>query len=158
MTPSACLTSIMRTYATWRFVESPDKSYEFGRFGLWSTAELPVGIITGCLPAMPKFVQHIGPKLQGVFSTLGSTPASDSSKTFTSTTLSKIKAPFSKRSTELSTSDTDTPSYTSQPHGEYYMLDKLGASQHQPDRNSIPVPSGGAATRRDDLEYGHEKS
>ena len=158
MRPRACLTSIMRTYSTWRFVESPDKSYEFGRFGLWSMAELAVGIITGCLPVMPKFFQHVGPKTHSVFSTTRVTPASDSSKTFSSTTLKKSNILFGKHSTGLGTSNAETSPYASQPHGEYCMLDEFGASQHQVDRNSIAVPSGGAATRRDDLEHGHQES
>lgn len=158
MRPRVRLTSIMRTYSAWRFVESPDISYELGRFGLWSTAELAVGIITGCLPTMPKFVQHVGLKLHGAFSTTGSTPASDSSKTFASTTLTRIKTPFGKHSTGLGTSDADTSPYASQPHGKYCMLDELGASQHQENRDPIPRPSGGAATRRDYLEYEHQES
>ena len=158
MRPRVCLTSILRTYYTWRFVDSPDKSYEAARLGLWCTAELAVGIITGCLPTMPRFVQHAGPKLHSVFSSLESKRMSDSSRKFTSTTLSKIKAPFSKRSTGLSTSNADTSPYASQPHGEYCMLDEIGTWQHHAKRNSIPVPSGGAATRRDDLEYGHQES
>lgn len=158
MRPRACLTSIMRTYSTWRFVESPDKSYEFGQFGLWSTAELAVGIITGCLPAMLKFVQHVRPKLHSAFSTTRSTPASDFSKTFTFTILTKIKNSFGKHRTGVGTSDADTSSYASQPHGEYCMLDEFGASQHQENRDPILTPSGGAATRRDDLEYGNQES
>ena len=146
----------MRTYFTWRFVESPDKSYEIGRFGLWSTAELAVGNITGCLPTMPGLVQHVRPKLRSVFSTTRSTPASDSSRKFTSTTLAKIKTPFGKHSAGLGISDADTSPYASQPHGEYFMLDEFITSQHQEDRDSISIPSGGVATRRDDLEYGHQ--
>ena len=148
----------MRTYSTWRIVESPDKIYELGRFGLWCTAELAVGIITGCLPVMPKLFQHVGPKLYSVFSTTRVTPASDYSKTFTSNTLRKSKLPFGKHSTGLGTFDADTSPYVWQPHGEYCMLDEFGLSQHQADRNSIAVPSGGAATRRDDLEHGHQES
>ena len=158
MRPRACVTSIIRTYTTWRFVESPDTSYGLGRLGLWSMAELTIGIITGCLPVMPKFFQHVGPKLHSVFSTARVTPASDSSKTFTFATLKKSKLLFGKHSTGLGTSDADTSPYASQPHGVYCMLDEFGASQHQADRNSIAVPTGGAATIRDDLEHGHQES
>ena len=150
----------MRTYYTWRFVESSDKSYYFGPFGLWSTAELAIGIITGCLSVMPRFIQHVGPKLHQVFS-IQSTPAKTSgqdprSKVFNSTTLTKIKIPYGRHSIGLSTPDTDTSSYA-QPQGEYCMLDDFGASQHRADRDPIPAPGGGAATRRDDLEHGHQR-
>ena len=158
MRPRACLTSIMRTYSTWRFVESPDKNYELGRFGLWSTAELPVAIITGCLPVLPRFVQHVGPKLHSVFSTTPSTPVTSSTKTFSSTALTKIKTPFGKHSTGLSTPDADIYPYASQPHGEYRMLDEFGAAQRQAGRDPIPASGRGAAARRDDLEYGHQGS
>ena len=144
----------MRTYSSWRFVESSDKSYECGRFGLWGNAELAVGIITGCLPTMPRFVQHVGPKLHSAFSGTRSMLASNASKTSTSTTLSKIKGSFSKHSVGLGTSRVDTPPYASQPHGDYCMLDEFGASQHQGNRDPPMIPGGGAATRRDDLEYG----
>ena len=160
MMPRACLTSILRTYVTWRFVESADKSYWFGWLGLWSTAELAVGIVTGCLPVTPKFVQHVRPILHSAFSTLWSTSTSDAIKTLTSTTLAKIKAPFvSKYGIEpgIASGADPTPPYAPQPHGEYYMLDELATSQDQKDnRAAIPTPSGGgAATRRDDLEYGY---
>ena len=156
MRPRVCLTSIIRTYFTWRFIKSPDKSYETGPFSLWTIAELAVGIITGCLPTMPKLVQHVGLKLRSAFSTTRSTPASDSNKTITSTTLTKIKTPFGKHSAGLGIADADTSPHASQPHGEYCMLDEFITSQHQEDRDSISIPSGGVATRRDDLEYGHQ--
>ena len=150
----------MRTHSTWRFVESPDKSYYFGTFGLWSTAELAIGIITGCLSVMPRFIQHVGPKLHELFS-VPSTPASISgqdpkSKAFNPTTLTKIKIPLGRHSTVLGTPDADSHPYA-QPQGEYRMLDDFGASQHQADRDPIPAPGGGATTRRDDLEHGHQR-
>ena len=148
----------MRTYSTWRFVGSTDKSYELGRFGLWSTAELAVGIIAGCLPVMPRFVQHVGPKIHSGFSTARSLHATDSDKTFPSTILTKIKNPAGKHGTGLGPSDADTLSYASQPHGEYFMLDEVGASQHHGNCNPMLTASGGAATRRDDLEYGNRGS
>ena len=151
----------MRTHSNWRFVESPDKSYYFGTFGLWSTAELAIGIITGCLSVMPRFIQHIGLRLHELFS-VQSTPASISgqdsrSKAFNSTTLTKIKIPFGRHSTALDTPDADTSSYA-QPHGEYCMLDDFRVPQHRADHDRIPAPGGGAATRRDDLEHGIKDS
>ncbi|KAM0806039.1 hypothetical protein BDR22DRAFT_816899 [Usnea florida] len=144
-----CLTSIMRTHSTWRFVESLAKSYYFGSFGHWSTAELAIGIITGCLSVMPGFIQH---------STHACISAQDPSrKTFNSITLTKINVPFGGNSIGLSTPDADTSS-CAQPQGGYRMLDDFGASQHQADRDPIPASCGGAATRRDDLEHGDRRS
>ena len=121
-------------------------------------AELAVGIITGCLPVMPKFVQHVGPKLHSAFSTARSSPATDSDKMFASTILTKIKNPAGKHGTRLGPSDADTLSYASRPHGEYCMLDEFGASQDRENRDTMLTATGGAATRRDDLEYGSRES
>lgn len=34
---------------------------------LWSWAEMTTGVIISCLPAMPRFFQHIGPKIYCAF-------------------------------------------------------------------------------------------
>ena len=38
--------------------------------GLWSAAEFSTGIIISCLPVIPRFFQHIGPKLSSALTTL----------------------------------------------------------------------------------------
>lgn len=152
----ACVTSIMRTYSTFQFIKSSDKSYVAGPFGLWSMAELTVGVITGCLPVMPKFFKHVGPKVLNTFSP-HSEPSSISrhdlrSKMFKPTTLAKIKPIFVKHSTGLTTSDSDSYPYARH-SGEHYTLDEVEAPQHQANCDPIPQPGIGVATRRNDLEY-----
>lgn len=46
--------------------------------GLWTLAEIATGIIVSCLPVLPKFVRHTGPKIYRAFST-GFQSASSSS-------------------------------------------------------------------------------
>lgn len=148
--------SIMRTYYTWQIARSPDKSYFFAAFGLWSDAEFAVGIIIGCFPVMPKFFQHVGPKVSEVFSfrsrstsTSGNDPR-NRSKTLNTDVVAKTINPFAKYRTGSSTFEFSNDPYA-QLHGEYYTLDGLERPQSQ----ATLVAGPGVATRRDDLEYGH---
>ena len=129
-----------------------------GPFGLWSMAELTVGVITGCLPVMPRFFKHVGSKVLYTFSP-PSEPSSSSghdlrSKIFKSTPLAKIKPAFVRHSAGLTTSDSDIYPYARHP-GEYYPLSEVEAPQHQADRDPFPQSGIGVATRRNDLEYEH---
>ncbi|KAF7513246.1 hypothetical protein GJ744_010642 [Endocarpon pusillum] len=54
----ACVTSILRTYYTWKIVKSPEVSYNFAIMGYWTIAEITTGIVVSCLPVMPKFFHH----------------------------------------------------------------------------------------------------
>lgn len=151
----ACVTSIMRTYSFFQAMKSSDISYVAGPFGLWSMAELTVGVITSCLPVMPKFFKYVGPKVLNMFSPHPG-PSSISghdlrSKMFNSRTLAEIKPTFVKRSTGLTTSDSDIYPYARYP-GEYHTLDEVEAPQHQANCDPIPQPGTGVATRRNDLE------
>lgn len=69
---SACLTSILRTYYTSRIAESPDVSRNVIIMGLWTWAEITTGIVVSCLPVIPKFFQHFGPKFFRALSSFGS--------------------------------------------------------------------------------------
>ena len=60
---SACVASILRTYYTWRLVNSSDMSYWLIPMGLWGDAELSTGVFISCLPVLPKFFQQIAPKI-----------------------------------------------------------------------------------------------
>ena len=78
-TCSACVTSILRTYYTWKVVKNPDISYNIIVMGLWTLAEIATGIIVSCLPVFPKFVRHAGPQIYRAFSTSSqSAPSSNS--------------------------------------------------------------------------------
>ena len=59
---SACITSIVRTYYTSRS-ETGDVSYKLVIMGLWTWAEVTIGILVACLPIAPRFFQHFGPKV-----------------------------------------------------------------------------------------------
>lgn len=65
---SACITSIIRTYYTWKIIHSQDVTYDMCRMCLWNSAEISIGIIVCCLPVSPRFFQFIGPKIYGTFS------------------------------------------------------------------------------------------
>ncbi|ERF70422.1 hypothetical protein EPUS_04700 [Endocarpon pusillum Z07020] len=54
----ACVTSIMRTYYTWKVLKSPDVSYNVIIMGYWTIAEITTGIVVSCLPVMPKLFHH----------------------------------------------------------------------------------------------------
>lgn len=49
-------------------MKDPDISYNIIAMGLWTQAEIATGIIVSCLPVVPKFVRHTGPKLYRAFS------------------------------------------------------------------------------------------
>ena len=60
---SACISSVLRTYYTWKIVTSPDITYHMVQMGLWTYAELATGVIVSCLPVIPKFFQYMGPRI-----------------------------------------------------------------------------------------------
>ena len=90
------------------------------RFGLWSGAELSIGIIVGCFPVMPRFFQHVGPKVSGAFPFR----SSGIGKTSIIKAFNRIKGPLDMNRTEASTPVPYHDPHT-QVHGEYYMLDEL---------------------------------
>lgn len=152
----ACLTSIIRTYYTYKITTSSDESFLFNPLGEWSMAELSAGIVVGCFPVMPKFFQHVGPKAYEILS-LGSRSAhSRNSKhrarvaTPRADAFIKIKNPFGKYNAgPLSEFDRSSDA---QLHGEHYILEEL----HEPQTQTQTTQAAGTnvATRRDDLEHG----
>lgn len=62
----ACISSILRLYYTWKIVASPDVTYHMVQMGLWTYAELAIGVIISCLPVIPKFFQHVGPRVSAI--------------------------------------------------------------------------------------------
>ena len=162
------MTSILRTYYTWRTVESPDTSWELVPMGYWTWAELATGIIVGCLPTLPKFFQHIGSKIYGSVSGSGpgrgsrpgiDTPGTDTSK---KSVLAKIKRPFAKYGVGPNVSELWNDPYgpRTQLHDEYLTLDGFDPSLPKATIFSATAenPGPGAATAREDLEYGHQRT
>ena len=156
--------SIMRTYYIWQVATSSDKSYMIAAWGLCSDAEFSVGIIVGCFPVMPRFFQHFGPKLSGVFSfwsrsaSTSGQAAKSNTKPKTDTAI-KIKKSFAKYriGTSVLGSCNDPHSHF---YGDFLTLNESVPSQ-LPEKASvalIQVSDAGVATRRDDLEYGHQRS
>ena len=155
------MTSIVRTY--YSFPKSSDKTYVLELMGLWAWAELTIGIIVGCLPVMPKFFQHIGPKVYKTLS-FGSkneiSPAhglKETHKTAKANAFTKIQRPFAKYVVP-SVSDSLTDPYSPQTrlHDDYLTLDKLKSSlPHVLIARETTQPSGVInVIKRDDLEYG----
>lgn len=160
----ACTTSILRTYYTWKIVQSPDISYNIMPFGLWSAAELATGIIISCLPVIPKFFQHIGPKVSSVIafkfkSRNYSGIERASAKTSDQARAEKLKLPDFKHTFTSIFSDTkkdnDHGMYGQEtlPEGEYVTLhEETAIPRHDATRELIQMPAAKLATTRDDLE------
>lgn len=70
---SACVTSIVRLYYAVRALETGDITYNIAMMGLWTHAEIAVGIICSCLPVLPIFFQTIWPKISSRIKTSLST-------------------------------------------------------------------------------------
>ena len=156
---SACVASVMRTYYTWQTVEARDTSWELLPMGYWTWTELSIGIIVGCLPTMPKFFQHIGPKIRrrsaGPGPEYGSSADVDTPKV---NVLARFQKPFAKYGVGLSVSNSRNDSYTTraEPRCEYLTHTEVDPSPRQGSSFSVSTEhsSKGVATIRDDLEYG----
>ena len=131
--------------------------------GLWAWAELAIGIIVSCLPVMPRFFQHVGPKVYKTLSFRSKNKISpahglkDTHKTSKANAFTKIQRPFAKYvRPSVSGPLTDPYSPQTQLHHDYLALDKLDSSlQHVIIAHETVQPSSVIiATRRDDLEYG----
>ena len=61
---SACLASIGRAIFVWTVDTAVDFSYEICRVGLWTQAEIAIGLVVACLPVSPRFFQVFGPKIR----------------------------------------------------------------------------------------------
>ncbi|KAI9830791.1 MAG: hypothetical protein M1826_004425 [Phylliscum demangeonii] len=57
----ACVSSILRLYATVKSPNSPDQLWSVVPIQLWTLAEINVGLICACLPALPSFYHHFFP-------------------------------------------------------------------------------------------------
>ncbi|KAL9131152.1 MAG: hypothetical protein Q9217_000853 [Psora testacea] len=64
----ACITSILRTYYTFKIIQSPDVGHNVIVMGLWIWAEITCGIVIACLPTMPRFFRDTTSKIHGIYS------------------------------------------------------------------------------------------
>ena len=155
----------MRTYYTWQLAASPDKSYLLAAHGLCSDAELSVGVLIGCFPIMPKFFQHVGPKLSHVLIFRSKALSNNDNNlhhrgtTFETHTLAEIKKPVARYEVGLSDVKSRNDLYA-QLHGEYCTWNGSDPSQPQIVTEFLPTqpPDAKLVTRRSDLEYGHQYS
>lgn len=153
---SACVASILRTHYTWRVVENRDVSWEIFPVGLWSWAELSIGIIVGCLPTLPKFLQHIGSKLYRSTSGFGREPsaADDASK---GSVFARVQRPLSRYGVGRRVSEFRTEAYNPRPESldEYLIFEGFGASSRQVRCSILPTgwQAQGIGTAMEDLEH-----
>lgn len=60
---SVCITSILRLYYTIRLAQTGDVTYNLAFMGLWTYAELSMGVVCACLPATPRFFKEVRERL-----------------------------------------------------------------------------------------------
>ena len=130
---------------------------------LWTWAELAIGIIVGCLPTLPKFIQHIGTKYHLKFSGSGTGRAASAvALPPKANVLPSVRRLFGKygvgQSITDSWNDPDMP--RSQYREEYLVLDEFDATPLPAAALNRPTrwPGKAIATAREDLEYAQEKN
>ena len=64
----ACIASIFRTYYSFRIVQEPDITFNIIVMGIGAIVEPTIGVVVCCLPVLPRFFQHLGPKFLRTFS------------------------------------------------------------------------------------------
>lgn len=138
--------------------------------GMWTYAELSIGIVISCLPVIPKFFQHIGPKVSSALTlrskSRGNRFGNESASSSPSDKVrakSKLKLPSIKdafTSVESNTEkDNDNEIYSQHrlPKREYVQLhETMAIPKRDATRELIQMPAAKLATRRDDLEGGYE--
>ena len=140
-------------------VGSPDLSYNIIPMGLWTFAELATGFIISCLPVIPKFFQHIYPRVSRALSVISksrkdsgieSAPAVPAEEPERS---SGIKLPSFKKSFASVFSHTEKEDDQTQPEREYAILsEEIIVPRREAARELSQMPAARLATRRDDLE------
>ena len=154
--------SILRTYYTWRVIESHDVNWDLLPLGLWTWAELSIGIIVGCLPTLPKFIPHVGTKIHQLFGSGTGRAASAAALPPKANVLTSVRRPFGKYGFGQSITDSwNDPEMPRPQHREHYLvLDEFDAAPLQEESLSTPTrwPGQDIATAREDLEHAQEKS
>ena len=164
------MTSILRTYYTWKIYKSEDISYNMVIMGFWTWAEIAIGITVSSLPVLPKFFKHFGPRIRwsllsryrfGSKSESSSLPGDPTAKTKTKT---KVAGVLAKRTEGMGTCELWKNSNSIKTHatGDYITLDDFERQPTVPSRTFITdeitgSKESGTATIRDDLERGRGK-
>lgn len=147
------MTSILRTYYTWKIVQSPDASYDIVIMGLWTWAEITTSTIVSCFPIMPRFFHHMRLKVYGAFSHL-----SQPNRHFEANSQDKGNArnaalavrPHGDSSITWNKALQQKPPY----RGEYITLGEIDVSDVNEgiSNDQLHATEGSHATKREDLE------
>lgn len=160
---SACVTSVLRTYYTWRVVESHDINWDLIPMALSTWAELSIGIIVGCLPTLPKFIQHIDTKYRLQFSGSGTGRATGAvALPPKANVLPSERRPFGKYGVGKSITDlwNDPDMPRSEHREDYLVLNGFDATPLQVEPLNGPIGCLGqeVVTVRDDVESAQDKN
>ena len=157
--PSACISSILRTYYTWKMVGSPDMSYNIIFVVLWTFAELATGFIISCLPVIPKFFQHVYPKVSRALGGISKSKKDSEielARVVPAEELERnlgIKLPSFKKTFASVFSYTEKDDDQTQPEGEYAILsEEVVVPRPEAATELSQLPAARLATRRYDLE------
>ena len=117
------MTSILHTYYSWKIYRSEDVSYNIVIVCFWATAEIAMGIIVSCLPVLPRFFQHYGPKIRRYGPSLN-TRSRSLSNTMKPNLTSKVLSPLTKlaRPVGFSNGWTNSSVLETQPSGDFVDL------------------------------------
>ncbi len=138
-------------------------TYNMCIMGLWAYAEISIGIIVSCLPVLPKFFTHVGPKiyvslslgnLSGIVLRPKVTSIGKTNKTATSSGVRRaFTEPKSKGGMTETWNDSD---HSSELNGQYIALDDydMQAPKSAAMKRLTQTLADGPATRREDLESG----
>ena len=154
--PSACISSIYRTYYTWKIAKSPDISYNVVPMGLWTFAELATGFIISCLPVIPKFFQHMWPKVSRALSIMSKSRDDSGSASAPAVPADELQRDRKLQLPSLKQTFTSVFSQTEKEDdqdAEYAILpEEMAAPRRDAGRQLSQMPAVRLATRRDDLE------
>lgn len=161
----ACVTSILRTYYSWKIYKSEDISYNMIIMGFWTYAEIAIGITVSCLPVIPRFFHHFGPKIRTLVLSRYKSSATSGNKSASTGSTPKIKT-VPKLSDASTTRGRGTmasdPWDNSTTHikGDYITLDDYDERPVVPPKSykASQITASyldGAARMRDDVERGH---
>ena len=160
------MTSILRTYYAWEIVQSRDISYNVCKMGFWTFAEIAIGIIVSCMPVLPKFFRHFGPKLYGAIISKSKSDSNPELRCPSSVVIekprnlanSKKHFPIGSQESDISYMWSESYQPLAEVKREYITLNAHDATLLRRGTTSDLTPkiARGTATRRDDLESGQD--
>lgn len=124
--------------------------------GLWAQAEIATGILVGCLPVTPRFVQYFGPKIYKTLSFISrSTQKSDKNSGSKDRTRKKKGLSFLKPASIKHTLGLNSfPETWAHPFSTKVRLDDDLVTLDEYNTTTSSTASERHGTKRDDLERG----